>query len=629
MKKIISIALLLAMCLSIFAGCAPKAEEGEPSLLSNAKAYLINMYQTVGKDEVIVLVADKDILSKVTIDGIGFAVEWSVKVTSGNSDDVKIGTSAKANHVKLDINEMPAEELLFTATATIKAPDGATETASFNYKVAASERPGTSTGLSDGTYVIVTNNLTFSALSTDKSYGYAPATNVTVTNGVVSGYVAADIVTIKNVDEGFTMQDAHGRYIYLKGTYNSFNVDTTVPDEGHAVWQLVTDKDGNSFIVNKGTMKTLAYDTGYTSWGAYPELTDAHLSNVIMIAATAPEGGDNAGDNTGDNAGNNSGNNSGNNTPSTPSSKGDHINYTVDTLGLQSQSYTSATNTVGGIGVEWVQLGNYGDGIQMRDKDGKTSMFWNTTAMPNKIIKIEFTFNSAKTIYGDNKMIVNFGKSAKGADCAMTLTTVSNQATYVITPNGDYKYFYIEWDTGYSSYWDSIKVYCDGVSTGTSGTPSTPSTPSEPSTPSTPSTPTTPSTPSGDKVTVADGQYIIYVPAFNMALSSEYTGYYNKGVAFSEAGATETWTITNNSDGTICISYNGQKLAMGDSFSSMPLGEKNDKWVLIDAGDGLVYIQNVARQSYIEWYSDKSNWSSYATIAEGKEGLFAIKLVAA
>ena len=72
------------------------------------------------------------------------------------------------------------------------------------------------------------------------------------------------------------------------------------------------------------------------------------------------------------------------------------VEFTVDSLGLPSQSYTANTATVDGVDVEWIQLGNYGSGIQMRDKDGKTSMFWNTSAMPNKIIKIEFTFNSGK-----------------------------------------------------------------------------------------------------------------------------------------------------------------------------------------------------------------------------------------
>ena len=142
MKKVISIVLLLTLCLSLFAGCKNETDSGTNYDLASAKAYLTNMYQTAGKGEVMVLTADKDVLAKVTIDGIGYEVSWAVKVTSGSADDVKVGESKKANQVLLDINEKPAADVLFTATATIKAGDGTTETVSFNYKVAASAAAG-------------------------------------------------------------------------------------------------------------------------------------------------------------------------------------------------------------------------------------------------------------------------------------------------------------------------------------------------------------------------------------------------------------------------------------------------------------------------------------------------------
>jgi hypothetical protein len=169
-----------------------------------------------------------------------------------------------------------------------------------------------------------------------------------------------------------------------------------------------------------------------------------------------------------------SGNAGGNTTPSTPSTPSTPatpgcVEFTVETLGLEENAYTASTNTVGGIGVEWIQLGNYGSGIQMRDKDGKTSMFWNTSATPGKITKIEFTYSDAKKTYDDNYMIVNFGKDAKGADCAKQLVTSADSKSYEIVPDGDYNFFYIEWDTGYSSYWNSIKVYYEGATGGNGG----------------------------------------------------------------------------------------------------------------------------------------------------------------
>ncbi len=135
---------------------------------------------------------------------------------------------------------------------------------------------------------------------------------------------------------------------------------------------------------------------------------------------------------------------------------------------------------------------------------------------------------------------------------------------------------------------------------------------------------------------VADGKYVIWAPAYNMALSTVYNGFYNTGVAVTEEGGklsgytnAEIWTVTNNDDGTITISCEAGSLAMGASFSSMPLNEVNSTWTLEPAADGLWYVKNVGRECYIEWYADKSNWSGYKSIKEGSEGMFALKFTPA
>ena len=130
---------------------------------------------------------------------------------------------------------------------------------------------------------------------------------------------------------------------------------------------------------------------------------------------------------------------------------------------------------------------------------------------------------------------------------------------------------------------------------------------------------------------IADGDYVIYVPAYNKALSSVYGGYYNNGVDVTVAdgvvsgyGETEIWTVTNNDDGTISLSFGGKNLGMADSFTSMTLGEAHDKWVLSDAGNGLFYAMNTVREAYVEWYDGKSYWSAYYNINAGSEGMFAL-----
>lgn len=130
------------------------------------------------------------------------------------------------------------------------------------------------------------------------------------------------------------------------------------------------------------------------------------------------------------------------------------------------------------------------------------------------------------------------------------------------------------------------------------------------------------------------GDYVIWAPAYNKALSSNYGGsYYNPGVNVTETngvlsgyGNSEIWTVTKNAeDGTYSISCSDGKLSMDTSYSSMPLNKVNDKWALEDAGNGLYYVKNVGRSCYIEWYDSKSYWSGYNKIAAGSEGMFALK----
>ena len=44
------------------------------------------------------------------------------------------------------------------------------------------------------------------------------------------------------------------------------------------------------------------------------------------------------------------------------------------------------------------------------------------------------------------------------------------------------------------------------------------------------------------------------------------------------------------------------------------------------ATENCVYIQNVGRSSYLEWYAEKNNWSAFGTIGSN-EALFAQQLL--
>ncbi len=133
--------------------------------------------------------------------------------------------------------------------------------------------------------------------------------------------------------------------------------------------------------------------------------------------------------------------------------------------------------------------------------------------------------------------------------------------------------------------------------------------------------------------TIADGDKVVIVnPANLKALSSEYTGFYNKGTDVTITddvldGYTDAdiWTVGVSEDGSYTFATaKGEKLSMDTQYSSMPLDKANTAWEISDAKtDGCVYIKNAVRGNYIEWFAEKSNWSSYGTIADTNEALFA------
>ena len=140
---------------------------------------------------------------------------------------------------------------------------------------------------------------------------------------------------------------------------------------------------------------------------------------------------------------------------------GSDVELTVDSLGIPSQSYTSSTATVGGVSFEFIQIGNYGDGIQVRDKNGNTSTLWNTTAFSKGIAKIVLVYSDSKDVTYANAdcEIFTFGNAMGEATCTVKLSTTAGEKTYTITPDAEtYTFFKFEHDLSYTMYWKSITI---------------------------------------------------------------------------------------------------------------------------------------------------------------------------
>lgn len=102
-----------------------------------------------------------------------------------------------------------------------------------------------------------------------KTYGYLYAkTDATDNNGIIEVSNETDIFTFETATDGFYIKDSQGRYHYQSGSYNNFNLSTSVPSSG-GVWTATADANGLFTIMNSSTNKWMQYSTTYSSTGAY------------------------------------------------------------------------------------------------------------------------------------------------------------------------------------------------------------------------------------------------------------------------------------------------------------------------------------------------------------------------
>lgn len=137
------------------------------------------------------------------------------------------------------------------------------------------------------------------------------------------------------------------------------------------------------------------------------------------------------------------------------------VELNVDSLGLPSGSYSDGKQTVQGVEFEYTEIGNYGDGIQLRVKDGKASAIKNNTAFHAGIAQIVIRLSKTKSVHDNqNAFSFKFGTSADALGGEILFSTVADQYEYTITPDqATYTYFSMtKVIQQYSFYFESIKI---------------------------------------------------------------------------------------------------------------------------------------------------------------------------
>ena len=183
------------------------------------------------------------------------SVENATSLAAGASATVYLPIMPFEAHVgdclTLVINDEVTKEIILKKDVDFTS--GKIKTLNFSYETE-EEVPA----FKDGAYWIVANDKY--AMPLTGNYGYLQVDKAGYTDNVF---------TFKAVDGGYTIQQAGDKYLYMTGTYDSFNVSATIPSAGGHVWTIEQNEDGSYKILNVLKDKYIQLDSQYGTYGSY------------------------------------------------------------------------------------------------------------------------------------------------------------------------------------------------------------------------------------------------------------------------------------------------------------------------------------------------------------------------
>lgn len=401
-------------------------------------------------------------------------------------------------------------------------------------------------------------------------------------NGTATADASA-VVTVEKVEGGYVMKTASGYYLYTPSDKNALAATQNKDTAASHPLTLSVGKDGETDIVSESAHMRFNAASDQMRFRFYKSSTYANQQAVALYKVGEAE-------------------------PAEVS------HFVTDLAELKDGDQVIVYNPGSGMALSQAYNGFYNTGVALKWEDDQLTGYEDTEVWTIGVNEDgSYTFSTAD----GKKFAMGDSFSSTPLDEANPDWTISDAATegcfYV---QNVVRELYLEWYADKGN-WSAYKTITDTTETLFAHQIYKVIPTEEPEEPDT---------------IFADGdRVVIYNPANMKALSQNYTGFYNLGVDVTMTGdvlsgyaASEVWTVGVNADGTYTFSTaDGKKLAMGDSFSSMPLDEANPNWKVSEAKTaGCYYIQNTVRGNYIEWYADKDNWSSYSSIGSN-EALFA------
>ena len=508
--------------------------------------------------------------------------------------------SGKSGKNKLNSNASPALNAISFAdgkvkivsnTTTLQYNNAATNGTRFRYYKSENQQPISlykleaaparqsgiikAEDIQNGDKVVVFNPVYGKTLSTEYSGYYNKGTDVTLAEGKLTGYTDADIWTVGiNEDGTYTFSTGEGKKLSMGTGFTS-----TPLDDVNQNWKLnaVDGKEATYYIDNTGRTDKyrMQFQEKFGTWSAYTGTGDAFEQQLYLVvdSSTEPDPGPEP-------------------TPSALFKDGEQVViYNPANMKALSTEYSGFYNKGTDVTLTNGTLTGYTD-----------ADIW--TVGVNKDGTYTFSTSDGKKL----SMGASYGSTPlDDVNTAWNVTEAATTGCYYIqnAMRGNYLEWYAD-KNNWSSYGKIgdealfaqafYRVRKSGIVTSLSA---------------------------GDTV-------VVFNPANMKALSTEYSGFYNKGtdVTLAEgklSGYTKAdiWTVGVNEDGTYTFSTSeGKKLSMDTGYTSTPLDKVNDAWNVTPAAtENCFYIQNAVRGNYLEWYADKNNWSSYGKI--GDEALFA------
>ena len=268
MKNIKLIAGFLLALVSL-ASCGEKVDDPVPDSVNIVLVESSLNFSATG--------GSKDVTMKATGDWkVASAPDWiTVSPSSGaaSQSQQKVTVTADENAV----SEKRSAEVKFSAgdkTAVLKVSQDAAVIIDDSFRPEAAKwyvYKKTDKVEAGKSYLMVAMSKAAVPYASETGYGYMNTTGVVIEGDeIVSS--GRNAFTFTAAEGGYIISQAvDGRYIFLKDSYNSFQVEAELPAKGH-VWTVKAGEAGMFTIKNVEKGKTFQYDPEFSTYAAYAEV---------------------------------------------------------------------------------------------------------------------------------------------------------------------------------------------------------------------------------------------------------------------------------------------------------------------------------------------------------------------